>query len=154
MCRRISIMPTSVITKRKKKRSLDGADVTVGAAKKRKRSHPKPTTIEEVESVGGTGNPEHAQILGSVTGKLSKLPLGRGEGEGTQDQDSTKLEEEQKGRSGGGEVEGKEEEASKLAAAEYLLLWEQNRKKWAFRKKTQYWLLQNMYEKKKVWCVF
>lgn len=38
-------------------------------------------------------------------------------------------------------------------ALEYLHLWNTDRKRWSFRKKTQYWLLQNMYDKRQVRCV-
>lgn len=148
-------MPTSEPSK-KRKRLLESDASSSGVTKKRKHSRHKPTTTEEVESLGGAENQEHAQILGSVTGKMSKLPLEGEEGEGEGEKG---LDTEQKGskhdgkkvKSGGAVDEAaKESEASKLAAAEYLVLWERDRKRWAFRKKTQYWLLQNMYEKKKV----
>lgn len=35
-------------------------------------------------------------------------------------------------------------------ALEYLHLWNTDRKQWSFRKKAQYWLLQNLYDKKQV----
>ena len=38
-------------------------------------------------------------------------------------------------------------------ALDYLHLWNTDRKLWSFRKKTQYWLLQNLYDKKQV-CVY
>lgn len=40
--------------------------------------------------------------------------------------------------------------ASKETALEYLKLWSEERDKWSFKKKTQFWLLQNMYQKSKV----
>ena len=36
------------------------------------------------------------------------------------------------------------------SALEYLCLWKEEREKWSFKKKTQYWLLQNMYDRTKV----
>ena len=36
------------------------------------------------------------------------------------------------------------------AALQYLHLWDNNRSRWCFRKKAQFWLLQNMYEEDKV----
>lgn len=38
----------------------------------------------------------------------------------------------------------------KMAAMEYLHLWEEDRTRWSFKKKVQYWLLQNMYDKHQV----
>lgn len=35
-------------------------------------------------------------------------------------------------------------------ALEYLQQWSTDRTNWSFRKKTQFWLLQNMYNKKQV----
>ena len=39
---------------------------------------------------------------------------------------------------------------SKDSALEYLHLWKEEREKWSFKKKTQYWLLQHMYDRTKV----
>ena len=39
---------------------------------------------------------------------------------------------------------------SQESALEYLRLWKEERERWSFKKKTQYWLLQNMYERTKV----
>ena len=39
---------------------------------------------------------------------------------------------------------------SQESALEYLRLWKEERERWSFKKKTQYWLLQNMYEITKV----
>lgn len=36
------------------------------------------------------------------------------------------------------------------SALEYLLLWKEERERWSFKKKTQYWLLRNMYDRTKV----
>ena len=36
------------------------------------------------------------------------------------------------------------------SALEYLRLWKKERERWSFKKKTQYWLLQNMYDRTKV----
>ena len=36
------------------------------------------------------------------------------------------------------------------AALQYLHLWDNNRSRWCFKKKAQFWLLQNMYEEDKV----
>ena len=136
-------MPTLVISKKRK--HSPGKDGGSGVLKKRKHSHHKVSTTEEVESVDGVQNQEHARILGSVTGKISKLPS-EGEEELDTERDSSERDKDKCTEDKGAE----ESQASKLAASEYLLLWSQNRKKWAFRKKTQYWLLQNMYEKKMV----
>lgn len=38
----------------------------------------------------------------------------------------------------------------KEAALDYLKKWSEERDKWSFKKKTQFWLLQNMYRKSKV----
>ena len=39
---------------------------------------------------------------------------------------------------------------TKETAMEYLHSWDKNRSSWSFKKKMQYWLLQNMYEKDQV----
>lgn len=39
---------------------------------------------------------------------------------------------------------------SRESALDYLHLWSAERERWAFKKKTQYWLLQNMYDKRQV----
>lgn len=38
----------------------------------------------------------------------------------------------------------------KEASLQYLHLWHTDREKWCFRKKPQFWLLQNMYDKTQV----
>ena len=38
-------------------------------------------------------------------------------------------------------------------ALEYLRLWKEDRERWSFKKKTQYWLLQNMYDRTKVLAI-
>ena len=40
--------------------------------------------------------------------------------------------------------------ASKEIGIEYLKMWSEEREKWSFKKKIQFWLLQNMYHKSKV----
>lgn len=39
---------------------------------------------------------------------------------------------------------------SQESALEYLRLWKEERDRWSFKKKTQYWLIQNMYDRTKV----
>lgn len=39
---------------------------------------------------------------------------------------------------------------SQESALEYLRQWKEERERWSFKKKTQYWLLQNMYDRTKV----
>lgn len=147
-------MPTSVSSKKRKRSREEGLeDGGAGVTKKRRRSCHKNTTMDE----GSVESQEHTRMLESVTGKIDKLSSedyseSAKENLGT-NKDSSKSDKEE--RNGGGEdkEDDKKMDASlahKLAAAEYLLLWEQDRTQWAFRKKTQYWLLQNMYDKKKV----
>ena len=137
-------MPTSVSSKKRK--HLE-EDVGAAMATKRKRSHQKKTTAD-VDAVETVENQEHTHILESVTGKLARFPS---------EDFSESAPDTTEEKSASGEEEGKKADtnlAPKLAAAEYLLLWQHNRTQWAFRKKTQYWLLQNMYEKKQVrWTV-
>ena len=42
------------------------------------------------------------------------------------------------------------EEVRRASALEYLYLWEGDREAWSFKKKLQFWLLNNMYDKKQV----
>ena len=48
------------------------------------------------------------------------------------------------------DASSKQSSVSQESALEYLRLWKEEREKWAFKKKTQYWLLQNMYDRTKV----
>lgn len=111
--------------------------------KKKKQLHEK----DEELAPDKRENAEHAQLLDSVTGQIKKLlPFEEEEEkttEGTKEHDSSVGASEELERE---DTKG----IDKLAAAEYLVLWETDRRKWSFKKKTQYWLLQNMYDKKKV----
>ncbi len=92
-------------------------------------------------SVLATSNEEdlndHTELLSSVTGQMRRLPLYKDEPCGEVAEDDCLPESD----TGGDE---------KSNASQYLTQWHSHRKEWAFRKKTQYWLLQNMYDKKKV----
>lgn len=125
--------------KRKQTEGALGKDTT--PSKRRRRSHGKASELPE--------NTEHAELLSSVTGQIQRLPLY---------EESREEEEETEGRDnvGGDDVENTGENTEeitgvdKLTAAEYLMLWDSDRDKWSFKKKTQFWLLKNMYDKKKV----
>lgn len=125
--------------KNTRKRKLPEGSLSKGnkSRKKKKQVHEK----DEELAPDKRENAEHAQLLDSVTGQIKKLlPFEEEEEEktteGTKEHDSSE--------------ELEREGIDKLAAAEYLVLWETDRRKWSFKKKTQYWLLQNMYDKKKV----
>lgn len=47
-------------------------------------------------------------------------------------------------------LQAQESGVGREAALQYLHLWDNNRSHWCFRKKAQFWLLQNMYEEDKV----
>lgn len=123
------------------------------SSKRRKHSHAKPSTSEEVVTMDKSEIDEHTRLLLSVTGKMERLP---------QHEDGSDDEKVERGTKGGAKGitkerpadagEGREEGpgVDKEAAAQYLTLWNSRRDRWTFRKKTQYWLLQNMYDKKEV----
>lgn len=157
----------SNLTGSKRKRKSNGRDSSIAdidASKKRKMVTWKESSLEGREKKrsleSDTTEEDHIRLLGLVTGQMQKLPFeGGGEGE---------MEEEQvhmpkKKRRGRQSRETKEEKWSscvdqaepggsvdKSSALEYLILWDTNRCKWSFKKKTQYWLLQNMYDRQKV----
>ena len=112
------------------------------SVKRKRRSSAKAAKLDETSD-------EHAQMLGSITGQMDLPSVSEPQGEVSSD---TEAQE-------GEPVRGAENEppsgskVDKLSAAEYLTLWSERRKKWSFKKKTQYWLLQNMYDKKKVWLL-
>ena len=100
---------------------------------------------------------EHLRLLGVVTGQIQKLPL-----EDTQDEcevntttDTPAKRRKKKKRSGRDipqntkEAPNCEEKSAvdKASASEYLEQWDHDRTNWSFKKKTQYWLLQNMFFK-------
>ena len=146
-------MPSS---KRKRKScSNDSVDESI-VKKKRKSVSPENTCDkggEEIDSVE-----EHSRLLGQVTGQIQRLPL----------EDKTEVNEAETSRKKrkrrGGDYVGQErtegltnrEESSvdKTSASQYLELWDSDRANWSFRKKTQYWLLQNMYFKHSVSLFF
>ena len=94
---------------------------------KRKKSCLEKTVVEN----------EYVELLGSITGQMKKLPT---------EQKAKEVEvgvcNGDKEASGGG--------VGKQVAANYLIMWDTNRGEWSFKKKIQYWLLQNMYYKQKV----
>ena len=49
-----------------------------------------------------------------------------------------------------GDVPSIKSNVTRESAFEYLRLWREEKEKWSFKKKTQYWLLQNMYDRTKV----
>lgn len=114
---------------------------SISSSKRKKWSHAKAST-SEVVTMDEEDLDKHTHLLSSVTGKMERLPL---------------YEEGQVEKEEGRSVEcaavvGEEENKGvcKGAAAQYLVLWNSQRDKWTFKKKTQYWLLQNMFDKKKV----
>ena len=113
------------------------------SVKRKKHSNPKMAGDEAAAD-------KHAQLLGSETGSDKPPPP-------AEDQVSPIVTpKERKGtkRTSSAADEGESQTTlsgvDKFAAADYLGLWSQSRDQWSFRKKTQYWLLQNMYDKKKV----
>ena len=127
-------MPTKINDKNRKRKQSELDDRT--SKLKRKASDSK--VIMEFSS--DSDAIEHAQLLGSVTGHIKKLPLEK-DGEPETCKKTSEVDGIDKQTAG----------VDKQMAADYLILWDTNRRKWSFKKKTQYWLLQNMYEKQKVY---
>lgn len=115
------------------------------------------TSTNEVVTMDDEDLDEHTKLLTSVTGKMQRLPL-YDDGQSQQrEREEGEMKEQVAGVSG--EEKGLESKkgVTKEAASQYLQLWNSNRDKWTFKKKTQYWLLQNMFDKKKVcdlWCPY
>lgn len=66
------------------------------------------------------------------------------------DLDRNSGKEQEESRKSNSEVLIPKGNRGKMAAMEYLHLWEEDRTRWSFKKKVQYWLLQNMYDKHQV----
>ena len=66
---------------------------------------------------------------------------------GAQEMTGTRNSKSKKGKKG---LQAKKSGVGKEAALQYLHLWDNNRSCWCFRKKAQFWLLQNMYEEDQV----
>lgn len=115
------------------------------SSKKRKHFHAKGST-NEVVTMDESDIDEHTRLLSSVTGKMERLPMQ----EDTHEDEGEDVEEGTKEPPASGEEREGTAGMDKEAAAQYLALWSTQRDKWTFRKKTQYWLLQNMYDKKMV----
>lgn len=101
----------------------------------------------------------HTQLLKSIGGHIRELTHKKGtlEGEGTEPLSKSaarRLKKRNKLENGQSRGPCVEEPlscvANKETALEYLKMWSEEREKWSFKKKTQFWLLQNMYYKSKV----
>lgn len=153
-------MSSGVASKRKRKSDGNGSITTYAHSGKKK----KPDTFtgsdsgrREGDNGDDSAEEEHCKLLGLVTGQMKRLPLQEGPGEGGMEEDHVGMPKKRKRR---GERKGdvtcagiKKEMGGSVdqeSASEYLTLWDTDRCKWSFKKKTQYWLLQNMYDKQKV----
>ncbi len=145
-------------TTHKKKRKRENDEIS--SSKQNKHTHgdkPSIKTPRPNEPLRPTNEPlpeEHIQLLDSVKGHIKELtqvndsyqdldePMGK---------DVLKSEDrKKKSKQTESPTEEKSIEEVKECAIEYLRLWDENKKKWSFRKKPQYWLLQNMYQKSMV----
>lgn len=99
---------------------------------------------------------EHAQLLDSVKGHLNELTLVTDSyqdlTQSTDDASESPAMKKSKKKSLASEKASEEKSTVvvKDFALEYLRLWDQEKLKWSFKKKTQWWLLQNMYRSSKV----
>jgi len=134
--RKQSVAADSTVKKRKKQDIVGtvGNEVSDNNSHRKKHKYACNSSTEDVD--------EHSALLGAVTGQLQRLPL-----------EGSVCESDCKGK-GHQEERLDKDLAVKRVAAEYLVLWSTKRDCWSFKKKTQYWLLQNMYDKKKVGCHF
>ena len=123
-----------------------------GSGRMRRHLKDAKTSTNEVVTMDDENLDEHTKLLTSVTGKMERLPLYEGgESEDKEGGEEEGVEEgEQAAGVSGEEEKGENKGVGKEAAAQYLQLWNSHRDKWTFKKKTQYWLLQNMLDKKKV----
>lgn len=137
----------AIDTKRQKNGKQNHTETNSSSSGRKKHLHAKAST-SEVVTMDEEDLDEHTQLLSSVTGKMERLPLY----EEGQEEVEEGVEKGTKEREAGvgDEERGENKGVSKEAAAQYLTLWNSQRDKWTFKKKTQYWLLQNMFDKKKV----
>ncbi len=139
-------------TTHKKKRKRENDETS--PSKQNKHTHSDKPSIKTLRPTNEPLPEEHIQLLDSVKGHLKELtqvndsyhdldePMG----------DDVSKSEDRKKKSKQTEPPNEEKsiEEVKECALEYLRLWDENQKKWSFRKKPQYWLLQNMYQKSTV----
>ncbi len=114
--------------------------------KKRKREH----SMSHTHSTEPLSE-EHTQLLDSVGGHLNELT------DSNQDTPQTNFDTAAKSTTKSSKKKSKVSECTeksavsvKECALEYLRLWDEEKRKWSFKKKTQFWLLQNMYRSSKV----
>ena len=162
--RNLLLKEMSIVITSKRKRKSNGnesitPDVADSGKKKRMETSKGDTSgkgeMNDVEI--DISEEEHSKLLGLVTGQMKRLPLGEGVGEMEEDQvgllkNKKKKRRLEKKREGSRDGVQKEAGGSvdKESASEYLNLWDTDRCNWSFKKKTQYWLLQNMYDKQQV----
>ena len=145
--------------KKQRKRSRDSDTVEEVL----KRSKHESVKVLDQSSIVGDVTKEQMLMLESVKGHIKELkqvsdstldshkqhkeePLSKSE--------ARRLKKKQKqteklSRSSGDGVSPKDPPtpSCREAALEYLRVWDQEREGWSFKKKTQFWLLQNMYQK-------
>ena len=101
----------------------------------------------QIKDLVNSKEQSHLLQEGGICLEKSSCELGLEESlglNGAQEMTRTRSSKSKKG------LQAKKSGVGKEAALQYLHLWDNNRSCWCFRKKAQFWLLQNMYEEDQV----
>lgn len=152
-----------VTHKIRSKRTRDGESIATRKKSKLTVDNDRPLVriIDEntiISASDETVQEEHLQMLDSVKGHLKELtqPMDSSLADPEQKEEvlskleARRLRKESKWTKQVSEMGPKLVVDGRDSALEYLRLWDEDKAKWTFKKKTQFWLLQNMYNKSKV----
>ena len=141
---------------RKRSRDSDAAEEVLKRSKHEPIDKPSVKVLDQNSIFGGVTE-EQMLMLESVKGHIKELkqvsdstpdshrqhneePISKSEARRLQKQI------EKSSRDGGSSKE-MSTPSCRETALEYLRVWDQERERWSFKKKTQFWLLHNMYQK-------
>ncbi len=138
-----------------KKKQRKRESVELPLSKQKKHTHGDSPPLDHTTPIEPLTE-EHAQLLDSVKGHLKELTQVTDSYQDFPESDtevvskSSTKKSKKKDEISELPSEEKSTVATKEFALEYLRLWNEEKKKWSFKKKTQFWLLQNMYRKSNV----
>jgi len=126
--------------------------VGAGSTGTESQSHRTEKQCRKKKSVSRTQVEVETLINSEIPSALSQDENGSFEGQnGAQGAQNARRRKSRKKKKKG--LKDQKSGVGREAALEYLHLWEDERSSWCFKKKAQFWLLQNMYEEDQVSCV-
>ena len=147
---------------RKRSRDSDAAEEVLKRSKHEPVDKPSVKGLDQNSIFGGVTE-EQMLMLESVKGHIKELkqvsdstldshrqhseePISKSEARRLKKKQK-QTEELSKSSSDGGSSKETSTPSCRETALEYLRVWDQERERWSFKKKTQFWLLHNMYKK-------